>query len=131
MTTMLSAAVHEGVIFTSASTTFQYLLTGRIIMSLALFYGVARFGAHPSPQGRLANSVLSVLCAITCWWTPKVCNLAASYCGTSLVLFLQERFPGRRSIVSGIAPGSDYPVQHLMLAALVPHKHRGDICGSA
>ncbi|CAE7675804.1 unnamed protein product [Symbiodinium sp. CCMP2456] len=58
------------VIFTSASTTFQYLLTGRIIMSLALFYGV--------------------------------CNLAASYCGTSLVLFLQEKFPGRRSIVSGI-----------------------------
>lgn len=58
------------VIFTSASTTFQYLLTGRIIMTLALFYGV--------------------------------CNLAASYCGTSLVLFLQERFPGRRSIVSGI-----------------------------
>ncbi|CAE7345802.1 unnamed protein product [Symbiodinium natans] len=73
------------VIFTSASTTFQYLLTGRIIMSLALFYGV--------------------------------CNLAASYCGTSLVLKLQEMFPNRRSVVSGIVT-----VAVLLSAALVAAK---------
>eukprot|EP00930_Biecheleria_cincta_P046663 TRINITY_DN32209_c0_g1_i1.p1 TRINITY_DN32209_c0_g1~~TRINITY_DN32209_c0_g1_i1.p1 ORF type:complete len:461 (-),score=56.79 TRINITY_DN32209_c0_g1_i1:363-1721(-) len=58
------------VIFTSASTTFQYLLTGRIIMSLTVFYGIT--------------------------------NLLASYCGTSLVHFLQDRFSGRRSYISGI-----------------------------
>lgn len=58
------------VIFTSASTTFQYLFTGRIIMSLTLLYGIS--------------------------------NLIASYCGTSLTLFLQDRFTERRSFISGI-----------------------------
>eukprot|EP00929_Paragymnodinium_shiwhaense_P029961 TRINITY_DN17067_c0_g1_i1.p1 TRINITY_DN17067_c0_g1~~TRINITY_DN17067_c0_g1_i1.p1 ORF type:complete len:189 (-),score=12.79 TRINITY_DN17067_c0_g1_i1:59-625(-) len=58
------------VLFTSSSTTLQYLLTGRIIMSLTVLYGVV--------------------------------NWFASYCGTSLVLFLQERFAGRRSYISGI-----------------------------
>lgn len=58
------------VIFTSCSTTFQYLLTGRIIMSLTVLYGLATF--------------------------------FASYCGTSLVHFLQDRFSGRRSYISGI-----------------------------
>jgi len=58
------------VLFTSSSTTLQYLLTGRIIMSLTVLYGVA--------------------------------NLIASYCGTSLVLLLNERFAGRKSYISGI-----------------------------
>merc|ERR1712032_1015407 len=43
------------VLFTSSSTTLQYLLTGRIIMSLTLFYGVTNLLAIC-----LAGSSLSV-----------------------------------------------------------------------
>merc|ERR1719213_1192492 len=58
------------VIFTSSSTTMQYLFTDRIMMCLTFLYG-------------------------------GVCILA-SYMGTSLVHYLQEIMPGRKSFISGI-----------------------------
>lgn len=58
------------VIFTSASTSLQYLLTDRIIVSLTVVYGSI--------------------------------SLIASYLGTSFVNFLEVRFWGRKSYVSGI-----------------------------
>eukprot|EP00747_Dinoflagellata_sp_TGD_P181378 gnl/TRDRNA2_/TRDRNA2_35190_c0_seq1.p1 gnl/TRDRNA2_/TRDRNA2_35190_c0~~gnl/TRDRNA2_/TRDRNA2_35190_c0_seq1.p1 ORF type:complete len:489 (+),score=59.89 gnl/TRDRNA2_/TRDRNA2_35190_c0_seq1:29-1495(+) len=56
------------VIFTSSSTSFQYLLTDRIIMSLAGIYGAV--------------------------------NLMASWLGTSLVHFLQDRFAMQKSYIT-------------------------------
>lgn len=56
------------VFFTSSSTTIQYLFTDRIVMSLALVYGLI--------------------------------TLLASWAGTSLVHFLQDRFKGKRSYIT-------------------------------
>jgi uncharacterized membrane protein YfcA len=58
------------VIFTSSSTTLQYLLTDRIVMSLTVIYGVI--------------------------------NLVASYVGTKLVHWLQDKYGARKSYISMI-----------------------------
>lgn len=58
------------VIFTSSSTTMQYLFTDRITIALALIYGV--------------------------------CSSIASYCGTSAVHALQEKFNTRQSYITGV-----------------------------
>jgi len=58
------------VVFTAASTSLQYLLTDRVILSLAVFYGTI--------------------------------NLGASYVGTKLVHYLQDKHAARKSFISGI-----------------------------
>mmetsp|Transcript_76345 Transcript_76345/g.135210 ORF Transcript_76345/g.135210 Transcript_76345/m.135210 type:complete len:230 (+) Transcript_76345:165-854(+) len=61
------------VLFTSSSTTMQYIFTDRIIMSLAVVYG-------------------------------SVC-LVASFCGTCLVHFIQDRFSKKSYITAIVAVG--------------------------
>jgi uncharacterized membrane protein YfcA len=58
------------VLFTSSSTTLQYLLTDRIIMAAAVAYGFI--------------------------------NLIASYLGTALVIYLQDRFTAKRWYITAI-----------------------------
>jgi uncharacterized membrane protein YfcA len=58
------------VLFTSSSTTMQYIFTDRIIMSLALVYGLV--------------------------------TLVASFIGTLLVHYIQDRFDGRKSYITAI-----------------------------
>lgn len=58
------------VVFSSASTAAQYILTDRIVLSTFLVYSLV--------------------------------NFVASYCGTKLVHFLQERFAARKSFISAV-----------------------------
>merc|ERR1719443_717191 len=58
------------VLFTSSSTTMQYIFTDRIIMSLAVVYGLV--------------------------------TLVASFFGTLLVHYIQDRFDGRKSYITAI-----------------------------
>merc|ERR1712194_424222 len=75
------------VLFTSSSTTIQYVLTGRVFLLLALVYGIVA--------------------------------LVGSFIGTSLVHFIRQQYPERKSYITFIVVGTVLVSFVLVLAKLI------------
>jgi len=75
------------VLFTSTSTTIQYVLTGRVFLLLALVYGIVA--------------------------------LVGSFIGTSLVHFIRQQYPERKSYITFIVVGTVLVSFVLVLAKLI------------